>query len=289
MDGPPSHTARMFRLELAYEGTGYHGWQIQPTVPTVQGALESALEQVARCPVPVQGASRTDAGVHAHGQVVSFEWPSAVRSLDAYVLHRALNGLLPPDMSVLRLEPLSPPPSPEQAFHARHSSRGKRYRYTIWPHRIPHFMLRRTSWHLRRGPSEEGWGRAQEAAQALLGEHDFAGFRAADCDAHTTVRTLHRVDLLPPTSPDSPAHIVVEGSAFLKNMVRILSGTLIDVARGNLAPQVIERMLQTGDRRLGGQTAPPEGLTLEEVFYPEHPWQQPRWLMPPNPDDRRSR
>jgi len=280
---------RTFRLELAYEGSAYHGWQIQPNVATVQGEVERALAKVAGGPVPVNGSSRTDAGVHAMGQVVSFEWPADRRPLSAYVLHRALNGLLPADLSVLRLEPIAWMDAEGRPFHARHCSAGKRYRYAIWPHRIEHFMLRRTCWHVRRGPVAGGWARAHAAAQDLLGEHDFAAFRAADCDARTTIRTLHRAEVLPPSSAETPAWVVVEGTAFLKYMVRIISGTLLDIARGNLEPDAIRRMLETGDRRLGGLTAPPHGLMLEEVFYPDQPWTLPRWSMPPNPDDRRAR
>lgn len=267
----------VIRFELAYDGTDYHGWQIQTDPITVQGEVHRVLSEIFQEPAWVNGASRTDAGVHAWGQVVSFPYPDARSKPSPYTLQRALNGMLPRDMSVLRIEHVEGLDTNGRLFHARHSGRGKRYRYTIWPHRIPNPFLLRKAWRLRRAPDEDGWRRAAEAASRLVGTHDFSGFRAAGCEAQTTVRTLHRVEVTPPASPGDPAYVVVEGTSFLKYMVRIIVGTLLDIACGRRPIALIDEVLAAGDRRAAGQTAPPGGLCLEEVFYPNFPWSIDRW------------
>lgn len=274
---------RVYRFELAYQGAAYHGWQVQAEgrACTVQGTVQDALSKLASRPVKVNGASRTDAGVHALGQVVSVPWPQGARLVPPNEMMRALHALLPDDMSVLRLEVVEGLDARGRAFHARHCARGKRYRYRYWTNRVPQPFLRHQHWHLKRAPSEEGWLLAQEAAKVLLGTHDFGGFRAADCAAEDTTRTLHRVELVAPQAGDFEVQLVVEGSSFLKNMVRILAGTLLEVAQGKMPPSALERILETRDRGLAGQTAPAHGLCLEEVFYPDFPWSAPRWTMAP--------
>ncbi|MEO1273098.1 MAG: tRNA pseudouridine synthase A, partial [Myxococcota bacterium] len=233
----------VIRFELAYNGTPYHGWQIQKEPITVQGELHRVLSTILQEPAWVNGASRTDAGVHAWGQVVSLPYPDAFNKPSPYTLQRAMNGMLPPDICVLRIEHVDQLDTNGRLFHARHSGRGKRYRYTIWPHRIPNPFMTRTAWRPRRAPDHIGWERAQEAATRLLGTHDFAGFRASGCEAETTVRTLHRVEVIPPTDPGTPAYVVVEGTSFLKYMVRIIVGTLMDIACGRRPIDLIDTVL----------------------------------------------
>ena len=262
------------RLLVAYNGSAYHGWAKQPDVSTVEGTLSEATEAFfASGPdaFTLQGASRTDAGVHAEAQTVHIEY-HIPRPLKGFV--RALNTLSPRDITVCRVEPV------DDAFHARHSARGKIYQYQIWNHRFHHPMLLDRAWKVER-PLD--LARMREAAAHLIGTHDFSAFRAKDCQSPTTVRHIQRVDI----EQHGPLlHIWVEGSAFLKYMVRIITGTLVDVGKGRLAPDVTARMLQSGNRRLGGPTAPPQGLTLKTIHYPDFPWMAPTPALgaPPLPD-----
>lgn len=248
------------RLHIAYDGTRYCGWQIQPDDPTVEGELTRAVTQIldADSPVKVQGASRTDSGVHAVGQVAHFRHDTG-RSL--WDFSRGLNALTDDDICVVRVEPA------DDEFHARHSARGKIYRYRIWNHRFVHPFLRRRTWHV---PVQLDVDAMIRIAQLLEGEHDFAGFRAASCESETTVRTMHRVEVLP--QPPSMIEVVVEGTSFLQHMVRIMVGTLVDVGKGKFGAHRVRKVLEDGDRCRGGVTAPAGGLTLQKVFYPDFDW-----------------
>lgn len=250
----------ILRLHISYDGTPFHGWQAQPGgVPTVQGSLIKALARFLDRPedeIALQGASRTDAGVHALGQVASTVFDDS-RTVWDYV--RALNALTPDAISVNHGE-LIP------VFNARHDSRGKRYEYRIWNHRFVHPLERHRTWAFKHNLDID---RMRQAAELMLGQHDFSAFRAADCQAVTTQRELHRVDVLA-QGPD--VRIVVEGTAFLKNMVRIIVGTLAEVGCGQLEIEAVSKALKSGDRNDAGMTAQPQGLTLQEVFYPDHPW-----------------
>lgn len=252
-----------FRLMVAYDGEGFHGWQIQPTVRTVEGELTRAAERllgVGKGEVKVQGASRTDAGVHAYGQVAHLTF---TQERSAWDLVRGLNGLTDDDVTVVRAERV------EDAFHARHEARGKIYHYRLWAHRFVNPHARRRAWHVR---ARLDVARMRRAAALLVGEHDFAAFRASDCEAKTTVRHIWRVDV---HEEGEGLRIEVEGSAFLKYMVRIITGTLVDVGRGHLEVEDVARALETGRREDTGQTAPPHGLTLVKVHYPDWPWGEP--------------
>ena len=261
------------RLLVAYDGAAFHGWQIQPTVRTVEGELTRAAERLLACGqggVKVQGASRTDAGVHALGQVAHIQYDAP---RDPWDFVRGLNGLTEDDVTVVRAEPV------DDAFHARHEARGKIYHYRIWAHRFINPHERRRAWHVR---AHLDLDRMREAAALLVGTHDFAAFRAADCEAKTTVRELWRVDVV---GEGEQIRIEVEGSAFLKYMVRIISGTLVDVGRGHLSVEDVAALMKgEGTRSGAGQTAPPHGLTLVKVHYPDWPWggEEPRlggaWL-----------
>jgi tRNA pseudouridine38-40 synthase len=244
----------VFKLTIEYDGAGFSGWQAQPGRRTAQGVLEDALAVVLRRPVRVQGASRTDAGVHAAGQVASFGFDGEIEPAR---LVAGLCALCRPDLAVLAVE------GAPDGFNARFDTTGKRYRYRVLNRPAPSPLWGRISWHvsgvLDRGAMADAIGR-------MIGTRDFAGFRAADCERENTVRTLARVSI-----EDGPfeglIEIVVEGDGFLKNMVRILAGTLVDVGLGKLPASVVDEVFASGDRTRAGRTAPARGLTLERVFY----------------------
>lgn len=236
---------------MAYDGTAYSGWQLQPNVPTVQGTIERVIGQITQRPARLRPAGRTDAGVHAEGQVASFftESPLSCRRL----LH-GLNALLPPDIVIHALDEVSP------AFDARRDNAGKHYRYTIYNGRLRPPQLIHRAHQVHRPLCLPAMARA---ARALVGTRDFSAFRAADCERETTVRTIYRCTI----ARDGPiVAIDVEGTAFLKNMVRIIAGTLLDIGCGRLEPTVIGRLLADGDRTQAGMTAPAHGLCLVRVF-----------------------
>jgi tRNA pseudouridine38-40 synthase len=245
---------RSVHLKVAYDGTAYSGWQIQPRDPTVQGRLMEAVAEMEGQPTKVYGAGRTDAGVHARGQGASFTTGSTIPT-KGYLL--GLNALLPDDIAVLEVTDL------EVDFHARFSARGKHYRYSIWnaPTRQP--LATRFAWHRWKPLDHEAMARA---GRYLVGEHDFNAFRAADCERENAVRTLWRVEVTP--QPNLLC-IDVEGTAFLKYMVRTIVGTLVEVGLSKHPPDWIAEVLASGDRRQAGPTAPPQGLCLEHVYYPE--------------------
>jgi tRNA pseudouridine38-40 synthase len=241
------------KLVLEYDGTRFVGWQLQPNGPSVQAEVERALESLHKGPRRVTAAGRTDAGVHALGQVVSFAEPEPL-PVKAYV--QGMNALLPPDVAV-RAASLE-----SDGFDARRSASGKRYRYRIenGPVRSP--LVRLVAWeHFR--PLDAGAMRA--AAVHLLGRHDFACFQASDCACEHAVREIRRCEVN--GERGGRIDVVLEATAFVKNMVRNITGTLVEVGLGKRTPDSIGPLLLTGDRTLAGPTAPPQGLCLEEVFY----------------------
>jgi len=249
---PAPPATRTIRVVIEYDGTEFSGWQRQPGLRTIQECLEVAVRQMTGEEVRVQGAGRTDAGVHADGQVASF--PLRAR-IPEHGLLRGLNSILPPDIAIVSV---SDAPA---GFDARFSARGKVYRYRIWNHLVRSPLHARSSWHCR---STLDMAAMRAAAGQLVGEHDFRAFRASDCERRTTVRALRRLDV---ERQGALITIEIEATAFLKNMVRIVVGTLVDIARGQIPRDSIARMLQTGDRAAGGVTAPPQGLTLLRVIY----------------------
>lgn len=250
---------RKIRIVVEYDGTTLSGWQRQANAPTVQQHIEEALAQILQHEVTIAGASRTDAGVHARGQVAAFE---TERSIPLHGIRRGLNSLLPDSIAVRSADevPLD--------FHPRFGATGKHYRYTIYraPDRSP--RLRDRAWH-HAEPLDVACMR--DAARSLVGEHDFAAFRAAGCTARTTVRRIDTVDLIEgvPGLPgdENLLSIDVRGNAFLRNMVRILVGTLADVGRGSLEVAQVAEILASLDRTKAGKTAPAHGLELVEVRY----------------------
>jgi tRNA pseudouridine38-40 synthase len=218
----------------------------------VQACLEEALATMVGAPARVTGAGRTDAGVHAEGQVATVKVPVAI---PAGGFLRGLNALLPADIAVRELVDVP------ESFDARHSARGKIYRYLIWNHltRSPHRA--RWSWH-HRAPLDTH--ALREAAEVLVGQHDFRAFRASDCQRRTTVRVIRSFSVV---RDGALVTCEVEGTAFLKNMVRIMVGTLVAAGRHELDAEGIRALLASGDRTAAGVTAPAHGLTLVRVIY----------------------
>jgi tRNA pseudouridine38-40 synthase len=245
------------KLTLEYDGTHYVGWQVQPNGVSIQARLGQALEQLLGERVALEAAGRTDAGVHATGQVVCFD-TERVLPLKAYWM--GLNGFLPEDIAVVRAEEVP------ADFDPRRWSHGKRYRYRVSnrPSRSP--LRRFTHWEVFAPLDVEALRRG---AAHLLGRHDFSSFRASNCQAAHALREVRRVDVQG-TSGDELS-VVVEGTAFLKHMVRNLVGTLVEVGKGRRPDTWVAEVLAARDRKRAGPTAPAHGLVMEEVFYGEGP------------------
>ncbi len=239
---------------VEYNGAGFHGWEIQqPEIRTVQGEVERALSRVANHFVRVTTAGRTDTGVHASGQVIHFD-SEAVRSERSWLY--GANANLAPDLCLSWVRPVS------EQFHARFSALSRTYRYRIFnrPVRTALSVDERT-WVYR--PLDEQ--RMQQGANYLLGEHDFSSYRAVACQAHSPVRTIHRLQV---TRQGEEVTIEVRANAFLHHMVRNIAGVLIAIGSGQQQPCWAKEVLALRDRTQGGVTAPPQGLTLVAVEYP---------------------
>lgn len=252
---------RTIRLDLEYDGTHYHGWQVQPNAPTIQETLEKALHPILGDKVRVVGAGRTDAGVHALGQVGHFRTAS---EREVQALFRGVNSLLPEDIVVKGVTETSPD------FHARRSALLKRYEYWILNDPNRSAFHHRFLWHVR---TELDVERMQRAAARLIGEHDFSSFQASGGEAGKhAIRHLRLLEIRP--FRKGFLRIAAEANAFLRGMVRILTGTLVDVGRGRIEERALPAILEAKDRRVAGRTAPGKGLFLVRVLYPE-PFESP--------------
>ncbi len=262
-----SQGPRTFRLTIAYDGGGYAGWQRQRSGTSIQELLENALEGLDGRPVPVLGAGRTDAGVHALGQQASV---SIERAIDEGTLVRAVNARLPPAIRVLSAVEV------RGDFHARFGARSKSYRYRVWNHEVLSPFERGYVWHV---PSPVLDREAMAAAAALLdGRHDFAAFQAAGSGTSSTERVVYSSRVR--TSADAGARTddaagsggplilyEIRGSGFLRHMVRNIVGTLVEIGRGRHPAGWVTEVLASKDRARAGPTAPPEGLFLVDVEY----------------------
>jgi len=244
-----------FRATVSYDGTDFSGWQVQAGRRTVQGVLQEALSAVLGAEVGIIAAGRTDAGVHAEGQVISFR---AGTRIPPEGIAAAANARLPEDVSILDLRPAP------RSFHATRGATGKVYRYEILSGRARRPLLRRTSWRVA---ASLDLRRMRKAAALLVGRRDFRSFRTnpGTEDRGTTVRNLRRLDI---RRRGERVLLEFEGDGFLYNMVRAIVGTLVQVGRGSWTPERVGEALRAKDRAAGGPTAPPQGLTLVSVSYP---------------------
>jgi tRNA pseudouridine38-40 synthase len=252
---------RNIKLTIAYDGADFHGWQIQPGLPTIQGALSESASQITQEKVFIQGASRTDTGVHALGQVAHFKTQS---SLPAGEFQRALNALLPPAIRIVAAEEVGPD------FHARWQAQGKTYRYRIYRGQVlPPFDYRRALHYS--GPLDEDSMMA--AAREFEGERDFTSFAASsgsedDDREREMVRVIHSSEIIREPGRDEIVY-VVRGRSFLRYMVRKIVGTLIEVGKGKLTPADIPQIFEARDRSRSGPTVSAEGLYLVSLEFPD--------------------
>jgi tRNA pseudouridine38-40 synthase len=253
---------RRIKLSLQYDGSAYCGWQIQPSGTSIQGILQDRLYEITGEKVAVIGAGRTDAGVHAVEQIAAFDSHS---SMDAGIIKRALNALLPQDIRVMEAIEAA------DNFHPRYNALSKRYFYIIANMRDIPVFIRKYVWQVT------AWlnvAAMDMGASHLLGSHDFSSFRGSGCGAENPVRSVRRLDVVPISEitlftgfQGSFIKIAVEADGFLRHMVRNIVGTLVEVGRGKIGQEKIEEILKSKDRRSAGPTAPPQGLFLEKVIY----------------------
>jgi len=247
---------RNIMLVIEYDGTNYHGWQSQSGsgMPTIQDTLETALKTLTRETVKTLSSGRTDAGVHAFAHAANFKTTSTI---PAASFAPALNQLLPGDIRVLTSAQV-----PED-FHARYSALGKVYSYRILNRRAPSALFRNYAWHVNLTLDIPAM---RNAAVCLVGCHDFTTFRSSGCTAKSPIRTIKSVVI---SEKDGFIWIRLEADSFLQYMVRNITGTLVEVGLGRFQPKEVATMLASRDRTKAGRTAPPQGLYLEKVLYPE--------------------
>lgn len=253
---------RVFKLIVAYDGTNYFGWQYQPDQPTVQQFIESALGTVLGHPRwPARASSRTDAGVHALGQVVVFKTNAWRAPADR--LTPALNTHLPNDIVIRSAEEVSP------NFHPLAFCVGKRYRYRVYSSRVADPLDGRFHWWVKHRLNVDAM---REAAEMLIGKYDFAAFETSGSPRQNTVRTVRAIEIESHAYLDGQQiSLEIEADGFLYNMVRNIVGTLVVVGRQRQSPSWVREVLVSKDRREAGQTAPPQGLQLLEIFFADQP------------------
>ncbi len=244
---------RNIRLLIEYDGTNYQGWQVQPDGPTIQGMIEEKLTLITGEVIHLIGSGRTDSGVHAFGQVANFKTKS---KLDVHSIQRALNSLLPPDIVIQRAEEV------EEDFHARRESKSKVYEYRILNQDIRSAFRHKYAWHI---PQKLDLEEMRKATRILIGEHDFSSFRSVGTPTRTAIRRVIRAEWK--KGRDGLIWFEIEASGFLKQMVRALVGTLVEVGRGKIDSEEFQKILDSRDRKKAGPTAPAHGLFLKEVKY----------------------
>ncbi len=244
---------RNIKLLIEYDGTNYQGWQVQPKGPTIQGILEEKLGLLTGQPVRLFGSGRTDSGVHALGQVAHFNTQS---QLDIPTIQKALNSLLPPDIVIQKAEEV------DEGFHARKHSKSKIYEYRILNRNLRSAFHRGYVWHI---PQKLNLTEMKKATQSLVGEHDFSAFRTVGSPTRTTVRRVIRAEWK--RGRDGLIRFEIEANGFLKQMVRSIIGTLVEIGKGRMKAMEIRKILNSKDRKEAGPTAPAQGLFLKEVKY----------------------
>ena len=243
---------RNLKLTLAYDGTDFHGWQIQPELRTIQGELEQALQTLFNHEVTVTGSGRTDAGVHAHGQVANVE---TIRTMDATAVLRGANALLPCEIRVLTVEEVGP------EFHARRSARSKTYEYRLWRGTVVSPFLCRYVYPFRYPLCEDALDRG---TGYFLGDHDFTSFCAAGTEIGDRIRTIYEACW---DRSGTEWIFRIRGSGFLQYMVRTIAGTLLEIGQGRRRAEQMPELFAARDRRLAGPSLPAHGLHLMRVEY----------------------
>ena len=254
---------RYIRLLIEYDGSGYHGWQSQKSGGTIQDIISAGISVITSAPVKLTGASRTDAGVHALGQVAVFGTKSR---LPAEIIKKALNAKLPRDIRVLASE------ETDSRFHPRYDAIRKSYFYLIATSQEQSAFLYKNIWDVKTGLDI---GAMQKAAGYILGEHDFSSFRGSGCGARTTVRRIDSIDVsgleeisfMTASMKGNFIKIQIEANAFLRHMVRNIAGTLVEVGKGKISMKGFTEILESCDRTKAGPTAPGKGLFLEHITY----------------------
>lgn len=243
---------RNIKLTIEYDGTSYGGWQKQKNNRTIQQCIEEAIKLLTGEEVELIGSSRTDAGVHAKGMVANFITNSKI---PADKFREAINTKLPDDIGIIKSEEV------DKNFHSRYDSKGKTYCYTL-VNRYEKICIGRN--YVYQVRDELNYDLMKEAAKYFLGKHDFKAFKTNGSSVKTSVRTISGLEL---ELKDDVIKIFVSADGFLYNMVRIIVGTLIEVGKGKIKPESIERIIKNGDRSKAGPCVPPNGLVLEKVFY----------------------
>jgi tRNA pseudouridine38-40 synthase len=244
---------RNIKLIIEYDGTAFHGWQIQPGLKTIQGVIKGQIDQITQGDVNLIGAGRTDAGVHAFGQVANFQTESTI---DLLALQRGLNSLLSPDIVIKGIEEV------KEDFHARFSARRKTYEYHILNRAFASAFLKAYAWFI---PHQLDLAAMEKCGRLLIGSHDFSSFRASGDESRHSIREVIRFEI---ESREGDLIVIrIEANAFLREMVRSIVGTLVDVGRGKTSCEEFKEIFEARDRRQAGMTAPAQGLFLEEVEY----------------------
>ena len=250
--------------KIEYEGTRYHGWQSQPQVQTVEGEIRKALNVIFQSDVEMRACSRTDAGVHARCQLANIRIPAGK---DLVLLRNSLNSLLPKDICIIDLAEVS------LDYQVKNENRGKQYVYQINNSRIRKGLDRNIFWWVKAELSLENMRRA---AADFVGKHDFKAYQGTGCTQIYTEKEIHTIEVLQNLNYGyREIRIVVSGSGFLRNMVRIMVGTLVDIGRGRLPVNAVAESLQVKNRKDAGLTAPPHGLFLNEIFLNPNPFKNP--------------
>lgn len=246
---------RNIKLTIEYDGKRYLGWQrLGDSDNTIQGKIEGVLSQMTGETIEIIGSGRTDAGAHAKGQVANFKTMSP---LDLAKMREFLNRYLPKDIVIKEVEEAS------ERFHARYNGTGKQYSYYVWNHAVPSAFERNYSFHY---PQELDKEKMDEACRKLIGTHDFLGFSSLKKTKKSTVRIIKELSI---EQTGSLLHFRFVGNGFLYNMVRIITGTIIEIGAGKLPLEVIDQVLETKIRQQAGETVPSHGLFLDEVYYRE--------------------
>ncbi len=254
-EGPFSPEMRNLKLTIAYDGTNYLGWQRQKVGPTIQGVIEETLARLVGHKVKLRAAGRTDAGVHALGQVANFLTTSKMSLPD---LHRALNALLPKDIAIVKIEEVP------IKFNAQYDARYKTYFYQILNQPVRNPIWRLYSWWV---PEKLDLEAMKACLPLFVGQKDFASFRKMGSDIKTTVRTVFRAELKRAVGIAGMLRFEISARGFLRYMVRNIVGALVEVGRGKLSPEELAAIFEAKDRSLAPPPAPPQGLFLKEVVY----------------------